>query len=207
MWKFLGTPTVQGAISGAVVALVGTILNNYINVKNNNKIIKSNLENLEKTLNHNKENLEKEQKFKEKIEEKKFLREKLEIIAEEIVKDHNKIGEIFGQLAKGVDIEKVKEKCEYKKEIENAFLLSLLYFEELQRLLKHYNYRTIKIYKLMNNKLSKEEEEKLLAEVYEEEYCESSVEFGEYTVIEKGRQGVYNEILKQLKIEAKKLTE
>ena len=28
MWKFLGTPTVQGAISGAVVALVGTILNN-----------------------------------------------------------------------------------------------------------------------------------------------------------------------------------
>ena len=207
MWKFLGTPTVQGAISGAVVALVGTILNNYINVKNNNKIIKSNLENLEQTLTHNKENLEKEQKFKEKIEEKKFLREKLEIIAEEIVKDHNKIGEIFGQLAKGVDIEKVKEKCEYKKEIENAFLLSLLYFEELQRLLKHYNYRTIKIYKLMNNKLSKEEEEKLLAEVYEEEYCESSVEFGEYPVIEKGRQGVYNEILKQLKIEAKKLTE
>lgn len=207
MWKFLGTPTVQGAISGAIVALVGTILNNYINVKNNNKIIKSNLENLEKTLNHNKENLEKEQKFKEKIEEKKFLREKLEIIAEEIVKDHNKIGEIFGQLAKGVDIEKVKEKCEYKKEIENAFLLSLLYFEELQRLLKHYNYRTIKIYKLMNNKLSKEEEEKLLEEVHEEEYRESSVEFGEYPVIENGRQGVYNEILKQLKIEAKKLTE
>ena len=206
MWKFLGTPTVQGAISGAVVALVGTILNNYINVKNNNKIIKSNLKNLEKTLNHNKENLEKEQKFKKKIEEKKFLREKLEIIAEEIVKDHNKIGEIFGQLAKGVDIEKVKEKCEYKKEIENTFLLSLLYFEELQRLLKHYNYRTIKIYKLMNNKFSKEEDEKLLVEVYEEEYHETSVEFN-YPIIKKGRQGVYDKILKQLKIEAKKLTE
>lgn len=206
MWKFLGTPTVQGAISGAIVALVGTILNNYINVKNNNKIIKSNLENLEKTLNHNKENLEKEQKFKEKIEEKKFLREKLEIIAEEIVKDHNKIGEIFGQLAKGVDIEKVKEKCEYKKEIENTFLLSLLYFEELQRLLKHYNYRTIKIYKLMNNKFSKEEDEKLLVEVYEEEYHETSFEFN-YPIIKKGRQGVYDKILKQLKIEAKKLTE
>lgn len=185
---------------GSVLGFLITSLNNFFSNNNINK-------NLEKTIENNKENLEKEQKFKEKLEEKKFLREKLEIIAEEIVKDHNKIGEIFGQLTKGIDIEKIKEKCEYKKEIENAFLLSLLYFEELHRLLKHYNYRTIKIYKLMNNKLSKEEEEKLLAEVYEEEYCESSVEFGEYPVIEKGRQGVYNEILKQLKIEAKKLTE
>ena len=204
MWKFLGTPTVQGAISGAVVALVGTILNNYINVKNNNKIIKSNLENLEKTLNHNKENLEKEQKFKEKIEEKKFLREKLEIIANEILEDNRKINLIFYKIYK-TSIQEVKKNITYERSYQKSFLLSLLYFEDLNYLISHYEQRTTKLFELMNLKLTEKEESELFEEVYFEEYKELSVSFEERPVINNGRQGVYSEILKQLRIEAKKL--
>jgi hypothetical protein len=204
MWKFLGTPTVQGAISGAVVALVGTILNNYINVKNNNKIIKSNLENLEKTLNHNKENLEKEQKFKEKIEEKKFLREKLEIIANEILEDNRKINLIFYKIYK-TSIQEVKKNITYERSYQKSFLLSLLYFEDLNYLISHYEQRTTKLFELMNLKLTEKEESELFEKVYFEEYKEISVSFEERPVINNGRQGVYSEILKQLRIEAKKL--
>ena len=204
MWKFLGTPTVQGAISGAVVALVGTILNNYINVKNNNKIIKSNLENLKKTLNHNKENLEKEQKFKEKIEEKKFLREKLEIIANEILEDNRKINLIFYKIYK-TSIQEVKKNITYERSYQKSFLLSLLYFEDLNYLISHYEQRTTKLFELMNLKLTEKEESELFEKVYFEEYKEISVSFEERPVINNGRQGVYSEILKQLRIEAKKL--
>ena len=204
MWKFLGTPTVQGAISGAVVALVGTILNNYINVKNNNKIIKTNLENLEKTLNHNKENLEKEQKFKEKIEEKKFLREKLEIIANEILEDNRKINLIFYKIYK-TSIQEVKKNITYERSYQKSFLLSLLYFEDLNYLISHYEQRTTKLFELMNLKLTEKEESELFEKVYFEEYKEISVSFEERPVINNGRQGVYSEILKQLRIEAKKL--
>lgn len=206
MWKFLGTPTVQGAISGAVVALVGTILNNYINVKNNNKIIKSNLENLEKTLNHNKENLEKEQKFKEKIEEKKFLREKLEIIANEILEDNRKINLIFYKIYK-TSVQEVKKNITYERSYQKSFLLSLLYFEDLNYLIRHYEQRTAKLFELMNLKLTEKEESELFKKVYFEEYKEISVSFGERPEINNGRQGVYSEILKQLRIEAKKLVE
>ena len=206
MWKFLGTPTVQGAISGAVVALVGTILNNYINVKNNNKIIKSNLENLEKTLNHNKENLEKEQKFKEKIEEKKFLREKLEIIANEILEDNRKINLIFYKIYKTY-VQEVKKNITYERSYQKSFLLSLLYFEDLNYLIRHYEQRTAKLFELMNLKLTEKEESELFKKVYFEEYKEISVSFGERPEINNGRQGVYSEILKQLRIEAKKLVE
>lgn len=202
MWKFLGTPTVQGAISGAVVALVGTILNNYINVKNNNKIIKSNLENLEKTLNHNKENLEKEQKFKEKIEEKKFLREKLEIIANEILEDNRKINLIFYKIYK-TSIQEVKKNITYERSYQKSFLLSLLYFEDLNYLIRHYEQRTAKLFELMNLKLTEKEESELFEKVYFEEY--KNVSSGRVD-INNGRQGVYSEILKQLRIEAKKLT-
>ena len=205
MWKFLGTPTVQGAISGAVVALVGTILNNYINVKNNNKIIKSNLENLEKTLNHNKENLEKEQKFKEKIEEKKFLREKLEIIANEILEDNRKINLIFYKIGK-TSIQEVKKNITYERSYQKSFLLSLLYFEDLNYLIRHYEQKTAKLFELMNLKLTEKEESELFEKVRFEEYKEISVSFEERPVINNGRQGVYSEILKQLRIEAKKLT-
>ena len=206
MWKFLGTPTVQGAISGAVVALVGTILNNYINVKNNNKIIKSNLENLEKTLNHNKENLEKEQKFKEKLEEKKFLREKLEIIANEILEDNRKINLIFYKIYK-TSVQEVKKNITYERSYQKSFLLSLLYFEDLNYLIRHYEQRTAKLFELMNLKLTEKEESELFKKVYFEEYKEISVSFGERPEINNGRQGVYSEILKQLRIEAKKLVE
>jgi len=202
MWKFLGTPTVQGAISGAVVALVGTILNNYINVKNNNKIIKSNLENLEKTLNQNKENLEKEQKFKEKLEEKKFLREKLEIIANEILEDNRKINLIFYKIYK-TSIQEVKKNITYERSYQKSFLLSLLYFEDLNYLIRHYEQRTAKLFELMNLKLTEKEESELFEKVYFEEY--KNVSSGRVD-INNGRQGVYSEILKQLRIEAKKLT-
>ena len=191
MWKFLGTPTVQGAISGAVVALVGTILNNYINVKNNNKIIKSNLENLEK-----------EQKFKEKLEEKKFLREKLEIIANEILEDNRKINLIFYKIYK-TSIQEVKKNITYERSYQKSFLLSLLYFEDLNYLIRHYEQRTAKLFELMNLKLTEKEESELFEKVYFEEY--KNVSSGRVD-INNGRQGVYSEILKQLRIEAKKLT-
>ena len=191
MWKFLGTPTVQGAISGAVVALVGTILNNYINVKNNNKIIKSNLENLEK-----------EQKFKEKLEEKKFLREKLEIIANEILEDNRKINLIFYKIYK-TSIQEVKKNITYERSYQKSFLLSLLYFEDLNYLIRHYEQRTAKLFELMNLKLTEKEESELFEKVYFEEY--KNVSSGRVD-INNGRQGVYSEILKQLSIEAKKLT-
>ena len=176
-----------------------TSLNNFFSNNNINK-------NLEKTIENNKENLEKEQKFKEKLEEKKFLREKLEIIANEILEDNRKINLIFYKIYK-TSVQEVKKNITYERSYQKSFLLSLLYFEDLNYLIRHYEQRTAKLFELMNLKLTEKEESELFKKVYFEEYKEISVSFGERPEINNGRQGVYSEILKQLRIEAKKLVE
>lgn len=82
-----------------------------------------------------------------------------------------------------------------------------MYFEDLNYLIRHYEQRTAKLFELMNLKLTEKEESELFKKVYFEEYKEISVSFGERPEINNGRQGVYSEILKQLRIEAKKLVE
>lgn len=131
MWKFLEVPAVQGAIAGAVVTLIGTFLNNFINVKNTGKIIKSNKENIENTMKHNKENIEKEQKFKEKLEEKRFLREKLEVIADEIISYNLEV-----QVAERSRI--VDEVDNVPKSYKKAFFLSQMYFPDLYEIIRRY---------------------------------------------------------------------
>ena len=184
---------------GSVLGFLITSLNNFFSNNNINK-------NLEKTIENNKENLEKEQKFKEKLEEKKFLREKLEIIANEILEDNRKINLIFYKIYK-TSIQEVKKNITYERSYQKSFLLSLLYFEDLNYLIRHYEQRTAKLFELMNLKLTEKEESELFKKVYFEEYKEISVSFGERPEINNGRQGVYSEILKQLRIEAKKLVE
>lgn len=184
---------------GSVLGFLITSLNNFFSNNNINK-------NLEKTIENNKENLEKEQKFKEKLEEKKFLREKLEIIANEILEDNRKINLIFYKIYK-TSVQEVKKNITYERSYQKSFLLSLLYFEDLNYLIRHYEQRTAKLFELMNLKLTEKEESELFKKVYFEEYKEISVSFGERPVINNGRQGVYSEILKQLRIEAKKLAE
>lgn len=184
---------------GSVLGFLITSLNNFFSNNNINK-------NLEKTIENNKENLEKEQKFKEKLEEKKFLREKLEIIANEILEDNRKINLIFYKIYK-TSVQEVKKNITYERSYQKSFLLSLLYFEDLNYLIRHYEQRTAKLFELMNLKLTEKEESELFKKVYFEEYKEISVSFGERPEINNGRQGVYSEILKQLRIEAKKLVE
>ena len=184
---------------GSVLGFLITSLNNFFSNNNINK-------NLEKTIENNKENLEKEQKFKEKLEEKKFLREKLEIIANEILEDNRKINFIFYKIYK-TSVQEVKKNITYERSYQKSFLLSLLYFEDLNYLIRHYEQRTAKLFELMNLKLTEKEESELFKKVYFEEYKEISVSFGERPEINNGRQGVYSEILKQLRIEAKKLVE
>lgn len=193
-------------LRGVILTLSGTLLGflitSFNNFQNNDNINK----NLEKTIISNKENLKTEQNFKEKLEEKKFLREKLEIIANEILEDNRKISLIFYEIYK-TSIQEVKKNIIYERSYQKSFLLSLLYFEDLNYLIRHYEQRTSKLFELMNLKLTEKEENELFEKAYLEEYKEISVSFGERPEINNGRQGVYSEILKQLRIEAKKLVE
>lgn len=184
---------------GTLLGFLITSVNNFQNNENVNK-------NLIKTITSNKENLEMEQKFKEKLEEKRFLREKLEIITNEILEDNRKISLIFYEISK-TSIQEVKKNIIYERNYQKSFLLSLLYFEDLNYLIGHYEQRTAKLFELMNSQLTEEKEKELFQKVFFEEHEEISVSFGEKPVIKKGRQGVYSEILKQLKIEAKKLVD
>ena len=134
---------------GSVLGFLITSLNNFFSNNNINK-------NLEKTIENNKENLEKEQKFKEKLEEKKFLREKLEIIANEILEDNRKINLIFYKIYK-TSVQEVKKNITYERSYQKSFLLSLLYFEDLNYLIRHYEQRTAKLFELMNLKLTEKE--------------------------------------------------
>lgn len=79
-----------------------------------------------------------------------------------------------------------------------------MYFEDLNYLIRHYEQRTAKLFELMNLKLTEKEESELFEKVYFEEY--KNVSSGRVD-INNGRQGVYSEILKQLRIEAKKLAD
>lgn len=219
MWKFLGTPTVQGAISGAVVALVGTILNNYINVKNNNKIIKSNSENLEKTLNHNKENLEKEHNFRKNQEDKKKLKQTLESILEEIVADDLIIKDVFSELEEFRNKEErfinslnlsIKHKCikskyNYRPKFDKAFVLSLMYFRELHELILAYKKKTEKIYDFF---ASEQVSSSFLEDIFKDEYDpykQQNFGYGFGNFISGGRRGIYNKIIKKVKEEIEKL--
>ena len=219
MWKFLGTPTVQGAISGAVVALVGTILNNYINVKNNNKIIKSNLENLEKTLNHNKENLEKEHNFRKNQEDKKKLKQTLESILEEIVADDLIIKDVFSELEEFRNKEErfinspnlsikhkyIKSKYNYRPKFDKAFVLSLMYFRELHELILAYKKKTEKIYDFL---ASERVSPSFLKDSFKDEYDpyeQQNLGHGFGNFISGGRRGIYNKIIKKVKEEIEKL--
>lgn len=149
---------------------------------------------------------EKNKKIEKKREEKRFLREKLEIITNEILEDNRQISLIFYEIFK-TSIQEVKKNIVYERNYQKSFLLSLLYFEDLNYLIVHYEQRTAKLFELMNSQLTEEKENELFEKAYLEEYKEISVSFGERPVINNGRQGVYSEILKQLKIEAKKLVD
>ncbi len=199
---WIKSPELRDTILTLLGTMVGFLITSFNNFQNNNNINK----NLEKTIISNKENLENEQNFKEKLEEKKFLREKLEIIANEILEDNIKINLIFYEISK-TSIQEVKKKFVYERNYQKSFLLSLLYFEELNYLIEHYEQRTTKLFQIMSLELTEEEENELLEKVFLEEFKETSVSFGERPVINMGRQGVYSEILRQLRKEAKKLTE
>lgn len=208
MWKFLGTPTVQGAISGAVVALVGTILNNYINVKNNNKIIKSNFENLEK-----------EHEFRKNQEDKKKLKQTLESILGEIVADDLVIKDVFSELEEFKDKEErfinfpnlsikhkyIKSKYNYRPKFDKAFVLSLMYFRELHELISAYKKKTDRIYDFF---ASERVSPSFLKDIFKDEYDpyeQQNWGYGFGNFISGGRRGIYNQIIIKMKEEIEKL--
>ena len=208
MWKFLGTPTVQGAISGAVVALVGTILNNYINVRNNNKIIKSNFENLEK-----------EHEFRKNQEDKKKLKQTLESILGEIVADDLVIKDVFSELEEFKDKEErfinfpnlsikhkyIKSKYNYRPKFDKAFVLSLMYFRELHELISAYKKKTDRIYDFF---ASERVSPSFLKDIFKDEYDpyeQQNWGYGFGNFISGGRRGIYNQIIIKMKEEIEKL--
>ena len=85
----------------------------------------------------NKDNKE-EREFRKKEEEKKFLKEKLEMIADEIIKDYLSWSRICGNINSKLDIEKIREKYSYEKSYQKAVLLGTMYFPELDKLIQEY---------------------------------------------------------------------
>ena len=217
MWKFLEVPAVQGAIAGAVVTLIGTFLNNFINVKNTDKIIKSNKENIENTMKHNKENIEKEHNFRKNQEEKNKLKEILESILGEIVADNSILQGIFSELEvlknkderfiTSYELENVhkqiKLKYNYNQKFDKALLLSLMYFRELHKFISEYKNKTNNIYTFfISDRVSKSS----LEDIFKDEY--DSYEYYRFkNIIFSGRRALYQKIIEKITEEIKKLSE
>lgn len=215
MWKFLEVPAVQGAIAGAVVTLIGTFLNNFINVKNTDKIIKSNKENIENTMKHNKENIEKEHNFRKNQEEKKKLKEVLESILGEIVADDLILRGIFSELEifknkeerfiSSYDLEnvhkKIKLKYNYNQKFDKALLLSLMYFKELHKFISEYKNKTDNIYSFF---ISDRVLKSSLKDIFEDEY-DPYQDFNFRDFKFGGRRAIYHKIIEKITEEIKDL--
>ena len=217
MWKFLEVPAVQGGIAGAVVTLIGTFLNNFINVKNTDKIIKSNKENIENTMKHNKENIEKEHNFRKNQEEKNKLKEILESILGEIVADNSILQGIFSELEvlknkderfitsyESENVHKqIKLKYNYNQKFDKALLLSLMYFRELHTFISEYKNKTNNIYTFfISDRVSKSS----LEDIFKDEY-DPYEDYRFKNIIFSGRRALYQKIIEKITEEIKKLSE
>ena len=86
------------------------------------------------TSNENKE----ERKFRKKEKEKRFLKEKLEIIIDEIMEDYLSWSRIYGNISSHLDIEETRKQYSYEKSYKKAILLGTMYFPELDKLIEEY---------------------------------------------------------------------
>ena len=81
---------------------------------------------------------EKEREFRKKEEEKRFLKEKLEIIIDEIMEDYLSWSRIYGNISSHLDIEETRKQYSYEKSYKKAILLATMYFPELDKLIEEY---------------------------------------------------------------------
>ena len=80
----------------------------------------------------------KEREFRKKEEEKRFLKEKLEIIIDEIMEDYLSWYRIYGNISSHLDIEETRKQYSYEKSYKKAILLGTMYFPELDKLIQEY---------------------------------------------------------------------
>jgi hypothetical protein len=90
------------------------------------------------TSNENKE----ERKFRKKEEEKRFLKEKLEIISEEITEDYLKWYRICNDIRMNISIHEIQKRYSYRKEYKKAFLLVQMYFPSLEIAINSYDFES-----------------------------------------------------------------
>lgn len=90
------------------------------------------------TSNENKE----ERKFRKKEEEKRFLKEKLEIISEEITEDYLKWHRICNDIKMNISIHEIQKRYFYRKEYKKAFLLVQMYFPSLEKPINSYDFES-----------------------------------------------------------------
>ena len=81
---------------------------------------------------------EKEREFRKKEEEKRILKEKLEIIIDEIMEDYLSWSRIYGNISSHLDIEETRKQYSYEKSYKKAILLGTMYFPELDKLIEEY---------------------------------------------------------------------
>ena len=87
----------------------------------------------------NKDNKE-EREFRKKEEEKKFLKEKLEMIADEITEDYLKWYRICNDIKMNISIHEIQKRYSYRKEYKKAFLLVQMYFPSLEKSINDYDF-------------------------------------------------------------------
>ena len=84
----------------------------------------------------------KEREFRKKEEEKRFLKEKLEIISEEITEDYLKWYRICNDIRMNISIHEIQKRYSYRKEYKKAFLLVQMYFPSLEIAINSYDFES-----------------------------------------------------------------
>ena len=126
-----------GVICLLVMFIIGNVHPTYIFTQVNESEIET--EAIKETAS--KDNKE-ERESREKEEEKKFLKEKLEIISEEITEDYLKWHRICNDIKMNISIHEIQKRYFYRKEYKKAFLLVQMYFPSLEKPINSYDFES-----------------------------------------------------------------